>query len=98
MLDHVLPEIDNRIATIDDLVDKTFHASSVVQAGKKGEDNLVIAHVRFAELFQQVGLGCEEVDSCGVLGRKVYTGQRISNEEESRASNALTSVQHPGQP
>lgn len=56
MLDHVLPEIDNRIATIDDLVDKTFHASSVVQAGKKGEDNLVIAHVRFAELFQQVGL------------------------------------------
>jgi hypothetical protein len=48
VLNHILPKVDDRIATIDDLVDKTFHASSVVQAGEKGEDDLVIAHVRLA--------------------------------------------------
>jgi hypothetical protein len=62
VLEDILSQVDDRIARVDHVVYQPFHLSTMIQAGEEGKNDLVIAHVRFSEYFQEVGLAREKVN------------------------------------
>lgn len=48
VLQNVLAEVDYRITSVDDVIDKTLHLAAVIQTREQGENNLVVTHMGLA--------------------------------------------------
>lgn len=79
VLDDILTQVDNRVAIVDNHINEALELPSMVEAGEKRQDDLIVTHVSAAKDVQELGVRREKVDGRGRAARgKVCNGLALA--------------------